>query len=56
MPLLSHPVRAYLRHLRHAGDRHNVHSPFVFALVTQVLRKRTPRAEFENIKRYLQTH
>lgn len=51
MPLLSHPVRAYLRHLRHAGDRHDVHSPFVFALVTQVLRKRTPRAEFADIEK-----
>lgn len=51
MPLLSHPVRAYLRHLRHAGNRHDVHSPFVFALVVQVLRKRTPRAEFADIEK-----
>ena len=45
MPLLSHPVRAYLRYLRKAGNRHDVHSPFVFALVVEVLRKRIPRAE-----------
>lgn len=45
MALLPHPVRAYLRHLRTAGNRHDVHSPFVFALVVEVLRKRTPPAE-----------
>ena len=51
MPLLSHPVRAYLRHLHHAGNRHDVHSPFVFALVNEVLRKRTPREEFADIEK-----
>ncbi len=51
MPLLSHPVRAYLWHLRHAGNRHDVHSPFVFALVDQVLRKRSPRTEFADIEK-----
>ncbi|MBK9599269.1 MAG: hypothetical protein IPO60_13350 [Flavobacteriales bacterium] len=51
MPLLSHPFRAYLRHLRHAGNRHDVHSPFVFTLVDQVLRKRTPRSEFTDIEK-----
>lgn len=45
MALLSHPARAYLRHLRKAGNRHNVHSPFVFALVSGALRTRTPRTE-----------
>lgn len=50
MPLLTHPVRAYLRHLRHASNRHDVHSPFVFALVENVLRKHTPRAEFADIE------
>lgn len=45
MALLPHPAKAYLRHLRRAGNRHDVHSPFVFALVTEVLRVRTPRAE-----------
>lgn len=51
MPLLSHPVRAYLRHLRHADDRHGVHSPFVYALVAGALRGRTPRAEFAGIEK-----
>lgn len=45
MALLPHPAKAYLRHLRQAGTRHDVHSPFVFALVTEALRARTPRAE-----------
>ena len=45
MSLLSHPVRAYLRHLRKSGNRHDVHSPFIFRLVVDVLRKRTPREE-----------
>ena len=47
----SHPFGAYLRHLRHAGNRHDVHSPFVFTLVDQVLRKRTPRSEFTDIEK-----
>ncbi|MBK9600172.1 MAG: hypothetical protein IPO60_18095 [Flavobacteriales bacterium] len=51
MPLLSHPFRAYLRHLRHAGNRHDVHSPFVFTLVDQVLRKRPPGTEFGDIEK-----
>lgn len=51
MLLLSHPVRAYLRHLRRAGNRHDAHSPFVFALVNEVLRKRTPRAEYADIEK-----
>lgn len=38
MALLPHPARAYLQHLRHAGNRHHVHSPFVFGLVAQALR------------------
>lgn len=38
MALIPHPVRAYLRHLRHAGNRHHVHSPFVFGLVADALR------------------
>ena len=45
MSLLSHPARSYIRHLLKAGNRHNVHSPFVFSLVLDVLRKRTQRAE-----------
>ncbi len=51
MALLSHPVRAYLRHLRTAGNRHNVHSPFIFRLVLDVLRKRTPREEHADTER-----
>ncbi|MBX2984221.1 MAG: class I SAM-dependent methyltransferase [Flavobacteriales bacterium] len=53
MALLSHPARAYLRHLRKAGNRHDVHSPFVFKLVVDVLRKRTPlegHAETERLR------
>ncbi|MGV9011874.1 MAG: O-methyltransferase [Flavobacteriales bacterium] len=50
MPLIPHSVRAYLKHLRHAGNRHDVHSPFVFALVENVLRARTPRHEYAEIE------
>lgn len=42
MVLLPHPAKAYLHHLLQAGNRHDVHSPFVYDLVCQVLRKRTP--------------
>jgi predicted O-methyltransferase YrrM len=51
MASLSHHVRAYLHHLRTAGDRHDVHSPFVFALVENVLRKHGPDKEFADIER-----
>ncbi|MBK9420787.1 MAG: class I SAM-dependent methyltransferase [Flavobacteriales bacterium] len=50
MPLIPYPVRAYLKHLRHGGNRHDVHSPFVFALVENVLRKRTPPHAFAEIE------
>lgn len=45
----TYPLRAWLRHMLRAGDRHAVHSPFVYALVADVLRQRTPRAEHRQI-------
>lgn len=56
MALLPHPARAYIRHLLTAGNRHDVHSPFVYALVTEALRPRTPRsahADIEALRRKL---
>ena len=44
MALLPTPARAWIRHRFTAGNRHDVHSPFVFALVNEVLRTRTPRS------------
>jgi predicted O-methyltransferase YrrM len=40
MSMLPHHARAYLRHLRKAGNRHDVHSPFVYTLILDVLRKK----------------
>lgn len=50
MALFPHPLRAYARHLLRAGDRHDVHSPFIFDLVNEVLRKHTPRDRFADIE------
>ncbi|HEY0975893.1 MAG TPA: class I SAM-dependent methyltransferase [Flavobacteriales bacterium] len=36
-------IRQYLRHRLQAGDRHDVHSPFIFRLVNEVLRKDDPQ-------------
>jgi len=50
MSTLFYHIRAYLRHLRQAGNRHDVHSPFVFALVVDVLRKRGSNRECSDIE------
>ncbi|MEO8734318.1 MAG: class I SAM-dependent methyltransferase [Flavobacteriales bacterium] len=50
MSTLSHHLRAYLRHLQNAGNRHDVHSPFVYALVVDVLRKRGSNRECSDIE------
>ncbi len=48
--MFFHHVRAYLRHIHQAGNRHDVHSPFVFALVLDVLRKRGANKECGDIE------
>lgn len=50
MAFLPHPVRTWIHHRLTAGNRHDVHSPFVFALVNGALRKRTPRERFAAIE------
>ncbi|MCO6482759.1 MAG: class I SAM-dependent methyltransferase [Flavobacteriales bacterium] len=41
MPLVRHAMLAYARHLLTAGNRYDVHSPFVYRLITDVLRRKT---------------
>lgn len=50
MAIPVHQLRAYLYHLRHAGTRHSVHSPFVFGLVENALRSKAGRASFADIE------
>lgn len=43
---------AYLRYLSRARDEHSLHSPFVFALYTQVIRaSKRPESQFTSIQR-----
>lgn len=46
----AHLLRSYGRHLLHAGNRHNVHSPFVFGLVEQALRKQRSPVHFPDLE------
>ncbi|MCC6839672.1 MAG: class I SAM-dependent methyltransferase [Flavobacteriales bacterium] len=50
MALLSTAARSYLSHVLTAGNRHDVHSPFVYKLVTEALRQRTPGSEYAAIE------
>ncbi|WP_291914093.1 O-methyltransferase [Chitinophaga sp. CB10] len=40
----------YLRYYLTAGNRHDVHSPFVYSLTEEVLRDKKPQAAFEEIE------
>lgn len=43
-------IRSYLGHLVNARNRHGVHSPFVYDLISEVLRPRDAMAEFNAIE------
>ncbi|HPF66276.1 MAG TPA: class I SAM-dependent methyltransferase [Flavobacteriales bacterium] len=45
-----HRVRTYLRHLVKARSRHGVHSPFIYALMDEVLCRDAPLAEVKDIE------
>ncbi|HRN36001.1 MAG TPA: class I SAM-dependent methyltransferase [Flavobacteriales bacterium] len=51
MPLITHPVRAYFSHWAKAGNRHGVHSPFVYHLIAEVLRVPTKASEFAAVEK-----
>ena len=40
----------YLKYYLTSGNRHDVHSPFVYALAEEVLRDKTPHAAFDEIE------
>lgn len=50
MAFTTHQLRAYLRHLHSAGNRHDVHSPFVFSLVENALRQRSHGPHFQDLE------
>ncbi len=41
----------YMRYLRNAKNRHGTHSPFVYALLDNVVYDRRPRPEYETVER-----
>lgn len=43
-------VKKYIRYYFKAGNRHDVHSPFVFALLEEVLNDRAPKAAYEKVE------
>lgn len=43
-------AKKYLRYRFTAGNRHSVHSPFVYAIADKLLRDRKPRADFKKIE------
>lgn len=47
----AHMLKAYWKHVRRAGDRHHVHSPFVAELIAKVLRRPPDGAGFSAIER-----
>lgn len=51
MPLPTHYIKAFFRHLRHAHARggFGVHSPFVFHWLTTVLYERTPFYAYQSL-------
>ncbi|MBZ0206706.1 MAG: class I SAM-dependent methyltransferase [Flavobacteriales bacterium] len=51
MAFPTHQLRAFLRHLRLAGNRHSVHSPFVFSLVEEALRQRSDSPRFPDLEK-----
>ncbi|MET6995819.1 O-methyltransferase [Chitinophaga defluvii] len=45
-------AKKYLHYYFTAGNRHDVHSPFVYALIEEVLRDKTAKADFAEIELY----
>lgn len=50
MALIPYPVQSYFRHIRAAGNRHDVHSPFIYELVLKALRPETAREQYRDIE------
>ena len=50
MAVPVHQLRAYVAHLRHAGTRHSVHSPFVYDLVERALRRTADPPSFPDVE------
>ena len=51
MKLNTFTFRAYLKFLRNSGTRHSVHSPFVYALVDEVIKSKSKHPEFQRISK-----